>query len=154
MLTTVPITTNTLPSNVPKLDIKGANWAIFSLCFQVAVKAKELWKQFDRTEPHPVGINVTAPDGSPLILPLDPVTLAKWLKSENIVKHLLTQCIPNSTVLCVRNLASVAAMWKEIMCEVTSTKFLESLCPTNGDVCQSWDDLYMKCNELAAVGID
>lgn len=42
MSTAVPITTNTLPSNIPKLDVKGMNWAIFIFHFQVAVEAKDL----------------------------------------------------------------------------------------------------------------
>ncbi|KIJ13490.1 hypothetical protein PAXINDRAFT_81161, partial [Paxillus involutus ATCC 200175] len=164
MSTTVPITTDTLPSNVPKLDIKGANWAIFSLRFQVAVEAKQLWKQFDGTDPRPVGISTTAPDGTVLESPPDADELAKWLKSENIAKHLLTQRIPDSTALRVRNLVNVAAMWKEIVREYTEkgayaqtdlhTKFLESSCPTDGDVRQFLDDLRAKRDELAAVSVE
>ncbi|KIJ08750.1 hypothetical protein PAXINDRAFT_62789, partial [Paxillus involutus ATCC 200175] len=90
--------------------------------------------------------------------------LAKWLKSENIAKHLLTQHIPDSTALRVRNLVNVAAMWKEIVREYTEkgayaqtdlrTKFLESSWPTDGDVRQFLDDLRVKCNELAAIGVE
>ncbi|OJA11388.1 hypothetical protein AZE42_13744 [Rhizopogon vesiculosus] len=118
-MSTVPITTDTLPSNVPKLDIKGANWAIFSLRFQIAVEAKELWKQFDGTTPRPVGVASTAPDGTVTISPPDPDALAQWLKSEGLAKHLLTQHIPDSTVLRIWNLTNVAAMWMEIMHEYT-----------------------------------
>ena len=46
---TTAITTDTLPSNVPKLDVKGTNWAIFSFRFQVAVEVKDLWDHFDGT---------------------------------------------------------------------------------------------------------
>ena len=62
MSTTIPITTDTLPGNVPKLDFKGANWVIFSLCFWTAVKAKELWLHFDGTSICPVGTTTTATD--------------------------------------------------------------------------------------------
>ncbi|KAF9236108.1 hypothetical protein BU15DRAFT_77310 [Melanogaster broomeanus] len=52
-MSSVPVTTDTLPSNVPKLDVKGTNWAIFAFRFQVAVEAKDLWKQFDGSSPQP-----------------------------------------------------------------------------------------------------
>ncbi|KAI6095718.1 hypothetical protein F5141DRAFT_971345, partial [Pisolithus sp. B1] len=119
MSTAIPITTDTLPGNVPKLDIKGANWAIFSLHFQTAVEAKELWSHFDGTSQCPVGPTVTAADGTETVSPPDPDELAKWQKSENMAKHLLTQRIPDSTALRVRSLTTVAAMWNEIVREYT-----------------------------------
>jgi len=135
MSTMVPVTMDTLPTNVPKLDIKGTNWAIFSLCFQVAVEAKELWKQFDGTNPKPTGLPMTS-GGTTTVSPPDPVALAQWQKTENLAKHLLTQRIPDSTVLRVRNLPNIVAMWTEIVCKYTEksayaqtdlrTKFLES----------------------------
>lgn len=134
MSTAVPVTTDTLPTNIPKLDIKGTNWAIFSLRFQVAVEAKELWKYFDGTCPCPA-LPVTATETT---------VLEKWKKNENLTKHLLTQRIPNSTALRIRNLVDVATMWAEIVREYTEkgayvqtnlwTKFLESKCPGGGDV--------------------
>ncbi|OAX31639.1 hypothetical protein K503DRAFT_671825, partial [Rhizopogon vinicolor AM-OR11-026] len=119
MSTTVPVTTDTLPSNVPKLDIKGTNWAIFSLRFQIAVEAKELWKQFDGTNPCPVGASTTATDGTVVVSPPDADELAQWQKSENLAKHLLTQRIPDSTALRVRNHSDIVTMWKEIVREYT-----------------------------------
>jgi hypothetical protein len=149
----VLVTTDTLPSNVPKLDLKGSNWAIFLLHFQVAVEAKELWKYFDGSCPRP-----TSPTTA------SEVTIAeKWQKNENLAKHLLTQQIPDSTALQVRNLADVATMWAEIVREYTEkgayaqtdlqTKFLESKCTTGGDVRQFLDKLRTKRDELAAVGV-
>ncbi|KAG2758123.1 hypothetical protein P692DRAFT_20867022 [Suillus brevipes Sb2] len=146
MSTAVPVTTYTLPSNVPKLDIKGTNWAIFSLCFQVAVEAKELWKYFDGSCPRP-----TSP-----VTATETTALEKWKKNENLTKHLLTQRIPDSTALRIRNLPDVASMRGEIIREYTEkgaytqtdlrTKFLESKCPGGGDVCAKRD-------ELSAVGV-
>jgi hypothetical protein len=162
MSTTVPVTTDTLPTNVPKLDIKGTNWVIFSLRFQVAIEAKELWKQFDGTNPKPVGSPITS-GGTTTVSPPDPVALAQWQKHENLVKHLLTQHIPNSTALHVRNLTNIVAMWKEIVREYTEkgayaqtnlrTKFLESKCPGGGDVRTFLDELRTKHDELSAVGV-
>ncbi|KIK13222.1 hypothetical protein PISMIDRAFT_18132 [Pisolithus microcarpus 441] len=115
MSTTIPITTDTLLGNVPKLDIEGANWVIFSLRFQTAVEAKELWLHFDGTSQCPVGPTVTVADGTETVSPLDPNELAKWQKSKNMVKHLLTQQIPDSTTLQVHSLTTIVAMWNEIV---------------------------------------
>src|SRR5882757_27707 len=163
MSTPIPVTTDTLPSNVPKLEIKGTNWAIFSLRLQIAVEAKELWKHFDGSTPRPVGATTTQTDGSILVSPPDPDALAKWQKNENLAKHLLYQRIPDSTALRVRNLTDVVAMWTEIVREYTEkgayahtdlrTKFLESKCPGNGDIRQFLDDLRAKRDELSAVGV-
>jgi hypothetical protein len=162
MSTTVPVTMDTLPTNVPKLDIKGTNWAIFSLCFQIAVEAKDLWKQFDGTNPQPIG-PLTTSGGTTVVSPPNPVTLAQWQKHESLTKHLLTQHIPDSTALCVQHLPDVVTMWKEIMREYTEkgayaqtdlrTKFLELKCPGRGDVRTFLDELLTKCDKLSAVGV-
>jgi len=44
---------DSLPSSVPKLDASGLNWAILSICFCNAVKAKGFWGHFDGTTPFP-----------------------------------------------------------------------------------------------------
>ncbi|OJA11472.1 hypothetical protein AZE42_10588 [Rhizopogon vesiculosus] len=163
MSTAIPVTTDTLLSNVPKLEIKGTNWAIFSLHLQITVEAKEFWKHFDGMAPCPVGATTMQPDGSIIVSPPDPDDLAKWQKNENLAKHLLYQRIPDSTALRVWNLTDIVAMWTEIMHEYTEkgayaqtdlhTKFLESKCPGNGDIRQFLDDLQAKHDELSAVGI-
>jgi hypothetical protein len=163
MSAAIPVTTDTLPSNVPKLEIKGTNWAIFSLRLQITIEAKELWKHFDGTTPPPVGPPIAGPNGTTVSSPPDPDDLAKWQKNENLAKHLLFQRIPDSTALRVWNLTDVVAMWTEIMREYTEkgayaqtdlrTKFLESRCPSNGDIRQFLDDLRAKRDELSAVGV-
>jgi len=163
MSTTVPVTTDTLLSNVPKLDIKGTNWAIFSLRFEITVEVKELWDHFDGTNPEPVSTSTASPGGPTVVTPPDPDELAKWQKGEKLARHLLTQHIPDSTALRVHTLPSVAAMWAEIVREYTQkgayvqtdlcAKFLESKCPAGGDIRQFLDDLHMKRDELSAVGV-
>ena len=163
MSTAIPITTDTLLGNVPKLDIKGVNWTIFSLRFWTAVEAKELWPHFDGTSIRPVGTTTTATDGTVVTSPPDADELTKWQKSKNMVKHLLTQHIPDSTALRVQSLHDVEAMWNEIVREYTEkgayaqtdlrTKFLGLQCPVDGDVRQFLDDLRTKRDELAAIGV-
>ncbi|KIO11705.1 hypothetical protein M404DRAFT_20327 [Pisolithus tinctorius Marx 270] len=140
MTTAIPVTTDSLLGNVPKLDIKGANWAIFSLRFQTAVKAKELWSHFDGTSPCPA-----------------------MAEKRKYGETLTTQRIPDSTALRVHSLNSIAAMWNEIVCEYTEkgayaqtdlrTKFLNLQCPIDGDIHQFLDDLCTKRDELAAIGV-
>lgn len=125
MATAIPITTDTLPGNVPKLDIKGANWAIFSLRFRTAVEAKELWSHFDGTSARPVSTTSTATDGTVTTTPPDANEFLTPLPSEYGV----------SITLRLR------------------TKFLGSQCPVDGDVRQFLDDLRTKRDELAAVGV-
>ena len=36
-----------LSGSVPKLDMSGGNWAIFSLYFQTTIKRKGLWGHFN-----------------------------------------------------------------------------------------------------------
>ncbi|KAF8834454.1 hypothetical protein BDN67DRAFT_871085, partial [Paxillus ammoniavirescens] len=113
MSITVPITTDSLLSNVPKLNVKGTNWVIFTFCFQVAIEAKDLWKQFDGLISQPVAATT-----SPL-MEAETAANALWHKHESQAKNLLTQYIPNSTVLCIWNITMVHAMWTEIVQEYT-----------------------------------
>ncbi|THH06822.1 hypothetical protein EW146_g9493 [Bondarzewia mesenterica] len=53
-MTTTAISSDTLPSSIPKLDTHGENWAIFSIRFETAVKAKGKWDHFDGSNPEPV----------------------------------------------------------------------------------------------------
>ena len=155
MSTTVPITTDTLLSNVPKLDIKGTNWAICVFCFQVAVEAKELWSHFDgSSSPPTISATPTATETT---------ALNKWRKDESLAKHLLTQRIPNSTALCICNFTTVIDMWNEITKEYTEkgtyaqtdlcTQFLNSKLQKGVEVCHFLDSLHTKREELASVGV-
>ncbi|KIJ15707.1 hypothetical protein PAXINDRAFT_76507, partial [Paxillus involutus ATCC 200175] len=71
---------------------------------------------------------------------------ALWHKHESQAKNLLTQHIPDSTVLRIRNITTVHVMWMEIVWEYTEkgaytqmdlrTQFLELKLPKGGDVQQ------------------
>jgi len=43
-----------LPTLVPKLDVSGANWAIFLLRLQMVIQGRGLWGHFDGTSICPV----------------------------------------------------------------------------------------------------
>ena len=155
MSTVVPVTTDTLPNNVPKLDVKGTNWAIFAFRFQVTVEAKEIWDHFNGTS--------SPPSFTPPLTPDQAVTVKQWQKSESLAKHLLTQHIPDSTALCIRSLVTVCNMWNEITREYTEkgayaqmdlrAQFLESKLPKGTEVRHFLDGLQTKKEELAAVSV-
>jgi len=157
-MSTVPVTTDTLPSNVPKLDVKGTNWLILAFHFQTTVEAKDMWGGA-------TSIGSWLSRHSPAPCPLTKLrNTKKWCKNEGIVKHLLIQWIPDSTALKIQKLDTVKEMWREIKWEYTEkgayaqmdlcTQFLESRMPKGGNVCQFLDDLHTKWEELASVGVD
>jgi hypothetical protein len=166
---------DTLPSSIPKLDASGLNWAIFSLRFQDAIEAKGYWGHFDGTEPRPV-VPTTAtttpaapttsvvPTTTTTTSPTPDEAAAQWDKDERSAKSLLTQKIPDSAVMRIRNKKTVKERWDAIVTEYTEkgafaqtdlrTRFLESKCPDKGNVRQFLDELRVKREELATVGID
>ena len=52
-MSTTTVSTNSLPSNVPKLDVSGTNFAIFKVRFTRAVKSKGVWGHLDGSTPRP-----------------------------------------------------------------------------------------------------
>ncbi|PPQ83632.1 hypothetical protein CVT26_000950 [Gymnopilus dilepis] len=105
--------------------------------------------------------------------PAKPVTMtaeelaaaqAQWDKDERSAKSLLTQRIPDSTLMRIHSKPSVKERWEEIVKEFTQkgayaqtdlrTKFLESRCPDRGNVREFLDGLRVKREELASVGVD
>ena len=101
-----PVTTDILPSNVPKLDVKKTNWAIFAFCFQVTIKVKDLWGHLDGS--------TTCPKYPDPMNTDQKTEVNKWVKDEQMAKHLLAQWIPDLTALWVQKKVTVAEMWKEI----------------------------------------
>ena len=154
-MSVIPVTTDILPSNVPKLDVKGTNWAIFAFRFQVAVEAKDLWGHLDGSTARP---SYTDP-----LTPEQQTEVNKWVKDERMAKHLLAQRIPDSTALRVQKKTTVAEMWAEITKEYTEkgasaqtdlrAQLRELKLAKGADVRQFLDGLRTKKEELAAVGV-
>ena len=112
--------------------------------------------------PQMVAPQTTAPD--PAAVTAYEEVLAKWEKDKALALDLITQRIPDSTVIHTVNLSTAAAMWTEIVREYTEkgtmaqtdlrTEFLESKCPIGGDVRTWLDSLRVKREELAQAGVD
>ena len=102
---------DSLPSSIPKLDATGLNWAIFSVQFHDAVEAKGFWGHFDGSErcpvPSPAPAVETAPSEGAAVTPTPAVVVStedlaaqrQWDKNERSAKSLLTQKIPDSTLM-------------------------------------------------------
>ena len=82
---------NALLSSVPKLEATGLNWAIFLIRFRDAVEAKGFWGHFDGSTPvPPVSVPPTARETT---------AMTQWEKDERSAKSLLTQKLPDSTLM-------------------------------------------------------
>ena len=177
---------DTLPSSIPKLDASGMNWAIFAVRFQDAVEAKGFWGHFTGAKPRPTAVvpgtkAVTVPTAVPAegeeapapvaAAPTTPVLTAEelavaqkqWDKDELSAKSLLTQKIPDSTLMRIHAKKTVRERWEAIVSEYTEKgayaqtdlrkEFLKSKCPVRSNVRTFLDDLRVKREELASVGV-
>ena len=147
-----------LSSSVPKLDSSGKNWAIFLIHFQDAVEAKGFWGHFDGTEPCP------QPDVKDQATADENPAVKQWRRDEMSAKSLLSQKLPDSTLLRIRMKKSVKERWDEVVTEFTEkgtyaqtelrAKFLDSRCTEKGNVHEFLEGLRTKRKELATMGVD
>jgi len=166
---------DTLPSSIPKLDASGMNWAIFAVRFQDAVEAKGFWGHFDGTKTRPAAAApVAAPvegEEAPVVAVAEPPLIAdalalaqkQWDKDELSAKSLLTQEIPDSTLMRIHTKKTVHERWEAIVTEYMEKgayaqtdlrkEFLKSKCPSQSNVRTFLDDLRVKREELASVGV-
>jgi len=169
---------DTLPSSIPKLDASGMNWAIFVVRFQDAIEAKGFWGHFTSTKLRPtadipgaeaVAVAVAVPaEGDkvpPPILTAEELAVAQkqWDKDELSAKSLLTQKIPDSTLMRIHTKKTVCERWEAIITEYTEKgayaqtdlckEFLRSKCPNRSNVREFLDNLRVKRKELASVGV-
>ena len=146
---------DTLPSTVPKLEVEGDNWAIFYIWFMDAVEAKGFWDHFDGSS--------TAPALSTTATAAEIAAKAQWDKDEHSAKTLLTQKLPDSTVMEIHLLKSVKERWEAVVKEYTvkgaytqtemRTKFLTMRCLEKGNLRDFLRGLRLKKEELAQVGV-
>ena len=152
MSVTATSLSDTLPSSVPKLEMTGANWAIFEIRFRDAVEAKGFWGHFDGKTKLPVlGTPAVTDHDRKLITPatgLSPEEFSaetiQWEKDKHSAKSLLNQKIPDSTLMRIRSKTTVEEHWKAIEKEYTEKgayaqtklrqKFLKSKCVDKGNV--------------------
>ena len=74
-----------LPTTVPRLEPTGANWAIFSMCFQEVMEANQKWSHFDGTLTYPIPVddkNITADEQK---------AIDAWNLEETVTRYMLSQ---------------------------------------------------------------
>ncbi|ETW85218.1 hypothetical protein HETIRDRAFT_115390 [Heterobasidion irregulare TC 32-1] len=157
-MSAVSVSTNTLPSNVPKLDPKGTNWVIFSIRFKDAITTKKKWGHFDGTAPCPSFTVATGATLSEKQL----TTIQTWNDDEASAKYLLSQRLPDSTVIRTNKIAMIATHWASIVTDYTAKsafaqtalrkEFLDLCMPRSGDVDTFFKDLAAKKEKLATCG--
>ena len=142
---------DTLPSSIPKLDASGLNWAIFAVRFQDAVEAKGFWGHFTGDKVRPAAGDTPADPKKPITAEELAVAQRQWDKDELSAKSLLTQKIPDSTLMRVHAKRTVRERWEAIVLEYTEKgayaqtdlrkQFLESKSPNRSNVRTFLDDL-------------
>ena len=157
MSVTTTSLSDSLPSSIPKLDSTGLTWAIFSIRFQDAIEAKGFWGHFDGSTPRPTAATTTPTD-------VEKAAMSQWDKDERSAKSLLTQRIPDSTLMHIHTKRSVMEQWDAIVTEYMDkgayaqtdlhAHFLESRCPDKGNVQEFLNTLHTKQEELASVGVE
>jgi len=147
-----------LPSTVPKLDASGSNWAIFVFRFQDAVEAKGFWGHLDGTVSRPTAADPAAPTTT------ETAAIAQWDKDERSAKSLLTQKLPDSTVVMVHGKVTVRERWEAVVREFSKksayaqadmrAKFMAMRCPDKGNPREFLEGLRVKKEELAQAGVE
>src|SRR6266571_4246158 len=146
-----------LPANIPRLETDGSNWAIFIVRFREAMKVTRRWGFFDGTNSCPVP---KAP-----LKPTDEETAAaeKWVYDDQVAQYLLSQRLPDSTVVRMGPYSTAALRWERVTDEFTAksvfaqndleTAFYDMRCPRGGDVRVFLRSVRYKREELAAAGV-
>ena len=120
-----------------------------------AVEAKGFWGHFDGSTPAPM-TSADASDG-------DKAAKFQWEKDERSARALLTQRLPDSTVMEIHSKKSVKERWEAVVKEYTvkgayaqtemRAKFLTSRCLEKGNARDFLRKLRLKKEELAQVGV-
>ena len=126
-----------LLSSILKLDASGSNWAIFVFRFEDAIEAKGFWGHFDGTVSRLVPADVAAPTTTKV------AAIGQWDKDEQSAKSLLTQKLPDSTVVMVHGKKTVKERWDAMVMEFSKksayaqadmwAKFMAMRCPDKGN---------------------
>ena len=111
MSTTTSLLSDMLPSTIPMLDAEGSNWAIFYICFMDAIEAKGFWDHFYGSS--------SPPALSELPMAAETEARAQWDKDERSAKALLTQQLPDSTVMEIHLKKLVKKQWEAVVREYT-----------------------------------
>ena len=123
---------------IPWLEPNGSNWAIFMMRFKDSMKITGHWGYFigSRLRPSPSDIS----------MPMDTGIEAgeKWEREDAMASYLLSQRLPNTTVMRMANCATAQDQWELVTKEFQAKSkyaqanlhqsFLDMHCVKGGDV--------------------
>ena len=137
-------------SNVPKLEVDGTNWVMFSTRLRIALQDKDVFGHLDGTAIKPNAVS-------------KPDEYTAWLKKEHQARNLLTQKLHDSTLTKLLSLDSTVEWWKAITNKFTvksshvvaaiRSAFEKMKCADNGNIHVHLDKLRAKHEDLIRVGI-
>lgn len=189
-LVAMSIAHDTLPSTVPKLDPSGSNWLVYRLRFTQAVKAKGKWGHFDGTSYCPQAVDVAVgaegavagqaatPGENPVPAGGEGNNVAaqlnaaetllhvqeKWDSDEDMALYLLSQRIPDSSLIQLERLKTCKLKWDSLVNEFTQkslyaqtslrSEFLRSKCQDGANVRDFLSELRTKRETLSQSGVE
>jgi hypothetical protein len=146
-----------LPANIPRLEVNGANWAIFSMRFREAMQATRRWGYFDGSRPRPTPKDPSAPSAD------EQEELERWEYQDLVARYLLSQRLPDTTAMRLSSYTTAQMRWARVNEEFTAKSvyaqndleqaFFEMRCPKDGDVRTFLTSVRYKREELAAAGV-
>src|SRR5882762_10183578 len=163
------LSNDTLPTSIPKLDHHGENWAIFKIRFQNAMEAKDKWGHFNGLTLWPPQPQPMLPFAPPEAMETESIAseanlVAEWDKNECTVKYMLTQRLPDSTLIHIQCYVTIAEQWSAIIEEYTKKgesaqaelwrDFMELCCGASANVWQFLNDLQTQKEEILACGVN
>ena len=147
----------TLPISVPYLEPYGDNWAIFMMHFWSVMKATCQWAYFTGEEPCPRPKGTSKPTSAEI------EAAEMWEYEDTIAQYLLSQRLPDSTVMRLSKCRTAFEQWETITQEYQAKSafaqadlhqaFLDMRCTKGEDIWKFLANLCYKREELAAAGV-
>jgi hypothetical protein len=147
----------TLAAEVPHLHPEGTNWAIFARHIERAMRHTHQWGYFNGSNARPVSKDPNHPTD------VEELAAQQWDCEDKMASYLISQCLPDSVILDIRDFTTMQEQWDAISCIFTAKtdyaltdlhqSFLDMKCPRGGDVCEFLTGLKMRQHELWAIGI-
>ena len=98
----------TLPISVPYLEPHSDNWAIFAMHFWSVMKPTCQWAYFTGEEPCPRPKGTSKPTSTEI------EATEIWEYKDTIAQYLLSQHLPDSTVMCLSKCQTAFEQWETI----------------------------------------
>jgi len=100
-----------LPTNIPCLEPNGTNWAIFVVHFCDAMKVTCWWMYFTGQKPWP------KPQSTKNPMDVEIEAAKKWEYEDSIASYLLSQCLPDTTVMHLNGCTTMQERWDMVTAE-------------------------------------